>query len=136
MHVLVVDNDLDTLDLVHYALNEAGYDVSQANGVADALRLSVQHPDIGVVISDMRLDHQITGMEMARKMRQRLSNGHYIFTCGDWHVLESRWPDDASILLKPYGKEDLLRAVRHGVARHQSTFRMRKKQHHLALLPA
>ncbi|GGA14856.1 response regulator [Dyella caseinilytica] len=117
MHVLVVDNDRDNSDLVYHALNNAGYDVFQAWDVADALQLSRQHPDIGVVITDMRLDHQVTGLEMAEKMRQRLRNGYYILTSGDWDALIPGCPRDMSILRKPYGKADLLCAVRHGATR-------------------
>lgn len=120
MHVLVVENDLDTLDLLYHALINAGYEVSQARDVADALRLSRLHPDIGVVVANVRLDHQISGMEMAGKMRQRL-NSHYILASGDWDVLASPCPDDISVLRKPYGKEELLCAVRHGVARHEAS---------------
>jgi DNA-binding NtrC family response regulator len=119
MHVLVVDNDWDTRDLVYYALSHAGYKVSQAKGVAEALRLSHQHPDIGVVVADMRLDHQVTGMEMAGKLRQSLCNSHYILASGDWDALGSHCPEDISVLRKPYGKADLLRAVRDGaITRH------------------
>jgi DNA-binding NtrC family response regulator len=117
MHVLVVDNDWDTCDLVYHALSHAGYEVSQAKGVAEALHLSRQHPDIRVVVADMRLDHQISGVEMAGKMRQSLNNSHYILASGDWDALQSHCPDDMSVLRKPYGKADLLRAVRYGAAR-------------------
>lgn len=114
MHVLVVDNDWDTGDLVYHALSNAGYTVSQAKGVADALRLSRLHPDIGIVVTDMRLDHEVTGMEMAGQMRQSLNNSHYILASGDWDALGSQCPEDMSVLRKPYGKADLLRAVRYG----------------------
>jgi DNA-binding NtrC family response regulator len=117
MHVLVVDNDVDTCDLAYHALSKAGYKVSKAQGVAEALRLSRQHPDIGVVVTDMRLDHQVTGTEMAEKMRQGLSHRHYILASGDWDALGLSCPDDVSVLRKPYGKADLLGAVRHGIAR-------------------
>jgi DNA-binding NtrC family response regulator len=121
MHVLVVDNDWDTRDLVYHALSHAGYEVSQATGVAEALRLSREHPDIGVVVTDMRLDHQISGMEMAGKMRQSLNHSHYVLASGDWDALESHCPDDMSVLRKPYGKAELLRAVRHGANRLQAS---------------
>jgi DNA-binding NtrC family response regulator len=116
MHVLVVDNDRDSRDLVYHALSHAGYKVSQAEGVAEAIRLSNQHPDIAVVVADMRLDHQISGIEMACKMRQNLNHSHYILASGDWDALGSHCPDDVSVLRKPYGKAELLRAVRYGVA--------------------
>jgi DNA-binding NtrC family response regulator len=117
MRILVVDNDRDSSDLVYHALHNAGYEALQPRDVADALQLSQQYPDIGVVIADMRLDHQVTGPQMARKMRQTLRNGHYILTSGDWDALSHACPHDMSILRKPYGKADLLRAVRQGVAR-------------------
>ncbi|GLQ51152.1 response regulator [Dyella flava] len=116
MHVLVVDNDLDTCDLASHTLSKAGYKVFQARGVAEALRLSHQYPDIGVVVTDMRLDHQITGMEMAGKMRQSRRHRHYILASGDWDALGPQYPHDMSVLRKPYGKAELLRAVRYGVA--------------------
>jgi DNA-binding NtrC family response regulator len=118
MHVLVVDNDRDNSDLVYHALNSAGYEVFQAWFVADALKLSHQHPEIGVVVTDMRLDHQVTGLQMAGKMRPSLHHSHYILASGDWDALPAGCPQDVSILRKPYGKADLLRAVRHGAARH------------------
>jgi DNA-binding NtrC family response regulator len=117
MHVLVIDNDRDNSDLVYHALSHAGYEVFQAWMVADALRLSRLYPDIGIVVTDMRLDHEVTGLEMARKMRQNLHNSHYILTSGDWDALSRHCPNDISVLRKPYGKADLLRAVRHGAAR-------------------
>jgi DNA-binding NtrC family response regulator len=134
MHVLVVDNDWDTRDLVYYALSHAGYKVSQARGVAEALRLSHQHPDIGVVVADMRLDHQVTGMEMAGKMRQSLCNSHYILASGDWDVLGSHCPEDISVLRKPYGKADLLRAVRNGATTRHGLSISKKSRHNAVLL--
>jgi len=138
MHVLIIDNDLDTRDLAYYALSKAGYKVSKAQGVAEALRLSRQHPDIAVVVTDMRLDHQVTGMEMAEKMRQVLSKRHYILASGDWDALGSHCPDDISILRKPYGKADLLGAVRYGVAclRIREASRLSRKRQESGLLLA
>jgi DNA-binding response OmpR family regulator len=117
MHVLVVENDLDTRDLLYKALIDAGYEVSQAKGFSEALQLSGQHPDIGLVVVDLHTCVRLSGAEMASKMRQRLSNSHYILTSSDWDALEPPCPDDMTMLRKPYGKVELLRAVRRGVAR-------------------
>jgi DNA-binding NtrC family response regulator len=117
MHVLVVDGHRDNSDLVYHALSKAGYEVLQATGVADALRLSRLHPDIECVVADLRLDHQVSGLEMAGKMRQSLRNSHYILASGDWDALSCGCPQDMSVLRKPYGKADLLHAVRHGISR-------------------
>lgn len=117
MRILVVDSDRDSSDLVYHVLHSAGYEALQSEDVADALRLSQQCPDIGVVVVDMRLDHQVSGLQMAKAMRRSLRNCHYIITSGDWDTLNHDCPHDISVLRKPYGKTDLLHAVRHGVAR-------------------
>lgn len=116
MHVLVVENDQDTRDLLYKALIDAGYEVSQAKGLAQALQLSGLHPDIGVVVVDIHHRPQSSGFEMAREMRRRLDNGHYILASSDWDTLDPTCPDDVSVLPKPYGKTQLLRAVYRGVA--------------------
>ncbi|MBE1159682.1 response regulator [Dyella acidiphila] len=117
MHVLIVDNDRDSSDLVSHALSGAGYEVFQARCVADALRLSRLHPDIDCVLADMRLDHQVSGVEIAGRMRPRLRNSHFIVASGDWDALDGACAHDLSVLRKPYGKTELLRAVRHGISR-------------------
>ncbi|WP_158621166.1 response regulator [Dyella dinghuensis] len=117
MHVLVVENDLDTRDLLYKALIDAGYEVSQAKGFSEALQLSGQHPDIGLVVVDLHTCVRLSGVEMAGEMRQRLSNSHYILTSSDWDALDPTCPDDMTILRKPYGRIELLRAVCGGVAR-------------------
>jgi DNA-binding response OmpR family regulator len=117
MHVLVVENDLDTRDLLYKALVDAGYEVSQAKGFSQALQLSGMHPDIGVVVVDLNACVSLSGIEMAGEMRQRLSNSHYILTSSDWDALEPSCPHDMTVLRKPYGKFELLRAVHRGVLR-------------------
>jgi DNA-binding response OmpR family regulator len=117
MHVLVVENDLDTRDLLYKALIDAGYEVSQAKGFSEALQLSGLHPDIGIVVVDLSACVRLSGIEMAGEMRQRLDNSHYILTSSDWDALEPSCPEDMTVLRKPYGKVELLHAIRGGVAR-------------------
>ncbi|MFK2901817.1 response regulator [Dyella jejuensis] len=112
MHVLVVEDDLDTRDLLHHALLKAGYEVSLARGVSDALRLSRLHPDIGVVIMDMHRGHRLSILEMTHEMRQYLPHGHYVLASGEWDALEPSCQRDMTVLRKPYGMNDLLHAVR------------------------
>jgi DNA-binding NtrC family response regulator len=117
MHVLVVENDPDTRDLLHKALIDAGYEVSQAKGFSEALQFSGLHPDIGVVVVDLNTCVRLSGIEMAGEMRQRLNNCHYVLTSSDWDALDPPCPEDMTVLRKPYGKVELLGAVHRGVAR-------------------
>ncbi|GLQ41444.1 response regulator [Dyella nitratireducens] len=119
MHVLVVEDDLDTRDLLQHALKKEGYEVSQALGVSDALRLSRMHPDIDVVVMDMHLCCRQSIEEITREIRRCLHNSHYVLASGDWDTLESRCRNqrDTTVLRKPYGKQELLRAIGRSVAR-------------------
>jgi CheY-like chemotaxis protein len=119
MHVLVVEDDLDTRDLLQHALKKEGHEVLQASGVSEALRLSCMHPDIDVVVMDMHLCSRQMIEEATREIRQRLHNGHYVLASGDWDTLEPhcREQQDTTVLRKPYGKEELLRAIGRCVAR-------------------
>ena len=87
------------------------------HGFSEALQLSGKHPDIGLVVVDLHTCVRLSGVEMAGEMRQRLNNSHYILTSSDWDALGPACPDDMTMLRKPYGKVELLRAVRRGVAR-------------------
>jgi DNA-binding response OmpR family regulator len=124
MHVLVVENDLDTRDLLYKALVDTGYEVSQAKGFSEALQLSGLHPDIGVVVVDLSACLRLSGVQIAGKMRQWLNNSHYILTSSDWDALDPSCPEDISVLRKPYGKVELLHAVCRGVARHNESRRI------------
>ncbi|WP_158545046.1 response regulator [Dyella monticola] len=111
MHVLVVESDPDTRELLHYALANEGYDVSQAHSVSDALRLSRIHPDIDVVVVDMHHCRRPSSMEVAQQIRRRLRHGQYVLASGEWDALEGTCQDDTTVLRKPYGKTELLRAI-------------------------
>lgn len=111
MHVLVVEDDLDTRALLEHALKKEGHEVSQALDVSDALRLSHIHPDIDVVVMDMHHRCQPSIVELAQEMRRRLRNGQYVLASGDWDKLERTCQDDTTVLRKPYGKHELLRAI-------------------------
>lgn len=117
MHVLVVEDDPDTRELLQQALKDAGYDVYHAWCVQDALRLSRQHPDIDVVVVDVHPGHRPSSMEVAQEMRRQLPNGHCVLASGDWDTLDSSCRQDMTVLRKPYGKNDLLRALAHCAAR-------------------
>lgn len=111
MHVLVVEDNPDTRDLLHQALTNEGHEVSQARGVSDALRLSDLHPDIDIVVVDIHAAHQTSVVQIAQQMRRSLRNGRYVLASGDWDALEPFCQKDTTVLRKPYGKSDLLRAV-------------------------
>lgn len=112
MHVLVVEDDLDTRDLLQHALKKEGYEVSQAAGVPDALRMSRMYPDIDVVVMDVHPSLRPSILEAAQEISRRLHNGYCVLASGEWDTLEPACQKDMTVLRKPYGKRELLRAIR------------------------
>lgn len=117
MHVLVVEDNPDTRELLQQALKNAGHVVYQALCVHDALRLSRMHPNIDVVMVDVHPGHRPSNVEVAQEMQRQLPNGQCVLASGDWDTLESSCMKDMTVLRKPYGKSDLLRALERCAAR-------------------
>lgn len=112
MHVLLVQDDLDTRDLLRHALKIEGHEVSQAFGTTDALRFSHTHPGIDVVVMDVSHSRGFPMMALVQELRRCLHNGYYILASGDWDTLEPSCQKDMTVLRKPYGKRDVLEAIR------------------------
>jgi DNA-binding NtrC family response regulator len=111
MHVLLVQDDLDTRDLLQHALRKEGHEVSQAFGPTDALRISRMRADIDVVFMDLPHWRWPAMMALAQELRRHLPDGHYILASGDWDTHQSSCQKDMTMLRKPYGKQDVLRAI-------------------------
>jgi hypothetical protein len=68
----------------------------------------------------MHLGGRLSGQQMVDIMQQRRHPGHCILMSGDWEALDHPCPDHVSILRKPYGRDDLLRAVNHALGQRTS----------------
>src|ERR1041384_4831029 len=67
MHVLLVDEDQDLLDVMTYSLRRDGYQVTTATHGQQALdRLGTDRPDI--VVLDLKL-RRLDGFEVCRRIR-------------------------------------------------------------------
>ena len=67
-HILVVDDEPDLLELVHYTLSRAGYEVLCVKSGEEALvRVQTQPPDL--IVLDVMLPG-IDGLEICKRLRQ------------------------------------------------------------------
>jgi two-component system, response regulator PdtaR len=110
MHVLVIENDSDTREVLSCILDDAGYAVLQASKVSDGLRLARLNSHIGVALVDVHLGDRLTGVEILKSLRDRLPLAQFILISGDWEALEKAIPD-ARILRKPCGRTEVLGLV-------------------------
>lgn len=110
MHVLVIENDRDTREVLSCILDDAGYTVLQASKVSDGLRLARLNGHIGVGLVDVHLGDRLTGLEILKSLRDRLPLAQFILVSGDWEALEKAIPD-TRILRKPCGRMEVLDLV-------------------------
>jgi DNA-binding response OmpR family regulator len=120
MHILVIENDSDTREVLCCALNDAGYTTLEAAKVSDGLRVARLNPEIGVVLLDIHLGDRLTGLEILAPLRSRLNFAQFILVSGDWESLE-RDIKDVRILRKPCGRAEILRVVQDAFADFQTS---------------
>ncbi len=113
--ILIVEDEEALRELAQLVLSELGYNVLVATNGVEALRLTQQHKDsLSLVVSDVVMP-QMSGRELAEKLRVLLPNLQLLFVSG--------YTDDAVIrrgvsranfpfLQKPFTPTSLARKVR------------------------
>ncbi len=113
--ILVVEDEELVRDLTSTLLKRQGYQVLAAEGPADALRLSEDHPDtIHLLLTDLVMP-EMNGQALARRVSARRPGMRVLFMSGytDDEVLRTGI-SQASVhfLSKPFSQEELAVAVR------------------------
>jgi DNA-binding response OmpR family regulator len=69
-HILVVDDDHDSCELLREIFSVQGWDVETALTPAQARRVAEKQP-IDLVVSDVNLESDQTGLDLLRDLRSR-----------------------------------------------------------------
>lgn len=105
--ILVVDDDEEVRVVVAEFLEDFGYDVIQADGGLSALRLLEAHPDIRLIITDIRMP-DMSGFELADIATARRNELKIILISGYFKAQQVTRP----FLRKPFRMRELQAAVR------------------------
>jgi CheY-like chemotaxis protein len=109
--VLVVEDDgVTRLDAAE-TLRDAGYEVLEAGGAADALKVIAARDDIAVLFTDINMPGRMDGFELARRAHQMHPAMQLLLTSGETRPKESDLPDAGEFIAKPYSPEGVTRAV-------------------------
>jgi CheY-like chemotaxis protein len=104
--VLVVDDEaLVRMMAVDY-LEDAGFDVIEANDGAQALHLLSQNAGVRVLFTDINMPG-INGLELARQVHDRYPRMGLIVTSGYERPSAAEMPDDSRFLRKPYTSQQV-----------------------------
>jgi two-component system, NtrC family, response regulator HydG len=110
--VLVVDDQVDTRELLQRNLSAAGYRVFTAGGVAEAVRVLENMP-VDLVVTDFKMP-EIDGTELVRYVRQNRKETDVMMITGYATVrgaVAAMQFGAAEYLAKPFTSEELLTAV-------------------------
>jgi two-component system, OmpR family, alkaline phosphatase synthesis response regulator PhoP len=113
--ILVVDDEIDTVELVSLWLKEMGFDVVSANDGEEAVRVAKEaKPDLLVLDLAMPKMH---GYDVCRAVKadQSLTHTKVIITSGKNYTVDVRNAKNAgadAFLVKPYDIKQLLATIR------------------------
>jgi len=126
--VLLVDDSVETLEMVERHLSAAGYRVATCGSVEEAVRLLESEP-VDLVLTDMRMP-RISGLDLVRHVHENLRSAAVMMITGyatiEGAVAAIKLGAD-EYLAKPFTREELLGAVERSL----SALRLRRAAHRL-----
>jgi len=115
-HILIVDDNPDTLQMIARQLKSKGWQVSTATDVSMALPI-LEQEHIDLVLTDYKMP-KVTGLELIRHLRSHFGNVPVIMITGYPSIegaVEAVKVGAEEYLSKPFTEEELLTAVQKAV---------------------
>ena len=110
--VLIVDDDHAVLETMQMLLEgKGGFRVHCAVGSPGATRCLSAHARVDIVIADVILAGEVTGVEICRMARRLHPQVALVVISADPKMDLETLPGQSVYLRKPFGGDDLLRAI-------------------------
>jgi CheY-like chemotaxis protein len=120
--ILVVDDNPLVAMTVEDTLRDAGFAVLTVSSGEEACRLIEQAGELAAVVTDIRLEADPDGWEVARRARQLHPDIAIVYITGQTAQLhEGRGVPHSCMLAKPFGGSRLIDAVTAGIDRATAT---------------
>lgn len=97
-------------------IESAGFSVINAADATAAMRLLEDHPGIGVVFTDVDMPRGVSGLELAKIVKNRWPGIHVIITSGKVEAGQVALPEDCVFFAKPYHEARVVDEVRRGLS--------------------
>ena len=108
--LLVVDDNFDYAETLAMQLAQRGHPAVAAGSVRQALDLLDEDPDIGVVVSDVRMPG-VDGLDFRRVLQHRFPKLPVVFMTGMPVDKDDLVPSHVIVLQKPFSIEALIAAL-------------------------
>lgn len=93
------------------ALEEAGFEVIEAQDADEAVRILEMLGEVHVLFTDIRMPGSMNGLELAKLVHERWPAMKILVTSGDTWPTSTQIPDDGHFLAKPYRLDALQNEV-------------------------
>ncbi|WP_342115357.1 hybrid sensor histidine kinase/response regulator [Pseudoduganella sp. OTU4001] len=113
--VLIVEDDPLVMESARDLFQTMGYAILHANDGASALRALQRDGEVDVLFSDVMMPNGMTGLELAREVRQRYPDIKIILASGfPQPAMQDAGLSEFAFVGKPYRLADLARQLRSG----------------------
>ena len=119
--ILVVDDNPLVAMTVEETLRDAGFAVLTVSSGKEACRLIEQADGLAAVVTDISLEADTDGWEVARRARQLHPDIAIVYITGSDQENEGRGVPHSFMLAKPFGGTRLIDAVSAGIDRATAT---------------
>ena len=111
MLVLVVEDD--ALLRMHAAemIEEAGFQVLEADGADAAIRLLESRSDIRIIFTDIDMPGSMNGLKLAHAVASRWPPIKIVATSGHFHMRDGDLPDGGRFIAKPYRSSQIINTL-------------------------
>ena len=109
--VLVVEDD--ALLRMHAAemIEEAGFQVLEADGADAAIRFLESRSDIGIIFTDIDMPGSMNGLKLAHAVANRWPPIKIVATSGHFHIHDGDLPDGGRFIAKPYRSSQIINTL-------------------------
>ena len=111
LEVLVVEDEPLVRMVAADAISDRGIMAWEAGDAVEALEALAQHPQIGLVVTDVNMPGDMDGLALAKKVTTERPGVGLIVTSGQVHVPDEELPDHGTFLSKPYSTARLANLV-------------------------
>jgi CheY-like chemotaxis protein len=109
--ILVVEDDPVFRFLLVEELEEAGYEVFEAENAAEAIGVLEIQPDIRLMLTDIDLFSKAEGVELAKLVRDLWPPIRIILTSGNWSFEQQELTFAERFIPKPHAPGALLESI-------------------------
>jgi DNA-binding NtrC family response regulator len=110
--VLVVEDDYLIRKNAVAIINDAGFQVVEADNADDALEILEANSNIHIVFTDIQMPGSIDGLKLAKFVKDRWPPMKIVATSGRFKVDKIDLPKDVVFVPKPYDPDHLVATLR------------------------